>query len=221
MRCDNCGYENAAGVNNCIKCGSPLGATAPSNPFGGDSNEPAPSKTVFEVGHNPASEPMSPASTNNEEHGRLCECGYPLMPSSYRCPKCGRSIEPHGFVHKDKPVVEQPAMKNKPFTGTVDPYSRQIFHQCRLVPVSRDGEKKLSPVEISEGNGLLNRAVLDPENPTISGKEQAEMTFKDGCWSIEDKSSLKTTFLHIGRPQRLKHGDVILLGDRRFILEEE
>jgi hypothetical protein len=38
----------------------------------------------------------------------------------------------------------------------------------------------------------------------------------EGKWVIIDKSHLKTTFVLISQPHILTHGDILLMGDRKF-----
>ncbi len=225
MRCDNCGFENSSEASRCIKCGSPLKASSgPSYSY--DNSGFSPNSTVMELGvkgHQNAA-PIG-RGTEPESGGVPCpSCGYPLMPSSRRCPQCGAAVgEAADPTPKQKPERqwENRVEDKSAFSGTVDPYQRQVFHQCRLVPVSREGEKELAPAVISDKDGMLNRGVVDPDNPTISSKEQACMSYEDGTWYIEDKSTYHTTFIQVSGKQALKQGDVILLGDRRFIFEEE
>jgi len=63
----------------------------------------------------------------------------------------------------------------------------------------------------------LNRSNLDPGNSSITGKVQAELTYEDGTWRMKDRSELQTTFLLASTPTPLKDGDILLLGDRKFI----
>ena len=63
----------------------------------------------------------------------------------------------------------------------------------------------------------LNRDNLDPGNPSITGKTQAELIFVDGAWQLKDRSELQTTFILASAQTPLKEGDIVLLGDRKFI----
>ena len=63
---------------------------------------------------------------------------------------------------------------------------------------------------------MLNRENLDEENMTLSGGEHAALAFKDGKWTIEDKSSNGATFVQANRPIELADGDMIILGQKIF-----
>jgi len=113
---------------------------------------------------------------------------------------------------------------------------------CYLQPVAKDGEpgppQQLSftldhpAIELNPNNLShaaigpnhdthpaiqLNRDNLDPGNPSITGKVQAELTFEDGAWQLKDSSELQTTFLLASTQTLLKDGDILLIGDRKFI----
>ena len=63
---------------------------------------------------------------------------------------------------------------------------------------------------------VLNRQNTDPENSSITSRQQAIMSFEDGKWYIEDRSSFKTTFIRVTKKTELQEGDIIVLGDRAF-----
>jgi len=65
----------------------------------------------------------------------------------------------------------------------------------------------------------LNRDNLEPDNFTITSQVQAEMKFVDGEWYIENKSRLKTTFIQVLTPVKLHKGDIIIMGNKRFLFE--
>lgn len=64
---------------------------------------------------------------------------------------------------------------------------------------------------------MLNRANLDENNYTITSKVQAEVFFTNKKWHVVDKSEFKTTFVQACNPVELKDGDIVLMGDRKFI----
>ena len=68
-----------------------------------------------------------------------------------------------------------------------------------------------------EGDTItLNRANTEPENRTITSKEQAEITFENGRWFLKNCSELNTTYIQVSRKIEIFPDDVIVLGDRRF-----
>lgn len=62
----------------------------------------------------------------------------------------------------------------------------------------------------------LNRNRLEPSNTSITSKVQATIKLIDGEWHIVDESSMQTTFVRASEPVKLKPGDIILMGDRKF-----
>jgi hypothetical protein len=63
----------------------------------------------------------------------------------------------------------------------------------------------------------FNRANLDANNNTITSKVQAEITFSDGKWEILDRSEKQSTYIQVSEPHELKQGDILLIGNKRFI----
>ena len=83
--------------------------------------------------------------------------------------------------------------------------------------------EKHMPKEVSlKGNEItLKRDNVDPDNMTISQNSQASLTCKDGKWYIKDESMYKTTFVYAARETPLQNGDVILMGNRRYVFSED
>jgi predicted component of type VI protein secretion system len=63
---------------------------------------------------------------------------------------------------------------------------------------------------------ILTRENTIPDNKTITSKEQAELSFKDGRWTIVDKSEQHTTFVLATREIELQNGDIVMLGNQLF-----
>ncbi len=62
----------------------------------------------------------------------------------------------------------------------------------------------------------VNRNRLEPSNTSITSKVQAIIQKIDDEWHIVDKSDMQSTFVRASEPVKLKPGDVILMGDRKF-----
>ena len=65
----------------------------------------------------------------------------------------------------------------------------------------------------------MNRDNSEPDNRTITSKEQAELTCEDGKWYVLNKSELGSTYIECNRKIEILSGDVIVMGDRRFKFE--
>ncbi|MFN9710033.1 MAG: FHA domain-containing protein, partial [Bacteroidota bacterium] len=66
---------------------------------------------------------------------------------------------------------------------------------------------------------VLKRENTLKYNMKINSKEQAEIVLENGEWYIIDKSEKQTTFVRPGSLTKLNKGDIILLGDTKFIFE--
>ncbi len=93
---------------------------------------------------------------------------------------------------------------------------------CSLMRLPRDNgdDEEETRIEFKGESIVLNRDNADPGNQTITSKEQAVLTFEEGCWYVEDRSQLNTTFIHAGKKTRLHPGDTLILGNRRFVFGE-
>lgn len=193
MRCNNCGWENPDGSQKCEKCNAPL--------QGGASKQ------------------------NYDVHSTIRE-DVPFEPQ-----------QPLKGTIKD-PVDEKPQAQPQPnrpqtaptvdFGGTINPYAGMgafvPVPRCILKPVIFPGEDaRYAPqqVNIKGDYNELNRQLLDPDNNTITSKVQATLTFKDGKWYVQNQSAQKTTYVYAGEPIEIKSGDVILMGNRTFVFEQD
>ncbi|HVV02958.1 MAG TPA: FHA domain-containing protein [Puia sp.] len=213
MRCNNCGFDNASDATHCIKCNMQLDKTA--------AVKQAPVAHQHEASY--------AGTISDSQLAKLSATGQPdTAPSSLtQCPysDCGY---PYSSELKVCPRCQRPAAPARSFTGTIDPYRIKPTVEspappvCYLLPVSKEGEpaeaapKKLS-FTYEQSSIQLNRDNLDPGNPSITGKVQAELTFEDGAWRLKDRSELQTTFLLASDPTPLADGDILLIGDRKFI----
>ena len=107
--------------------------------------------------------------------------------------------------------------------GTIDPFrsDQTSIGIAWLRPVAREGEPEQAPISLAGSVQPLavNRAVLEPENNTITSKVQATFEFRDGEWYITDGSDQQTTFVRAAGPVKLEQGDIILMGNRKFIFD--
>jgi len=191
MRCNNCGWVNPDGSTKCEKCNTPL-------QNGGSNQNPEIHKTVRE------SKPFEPKGPTER-----------TIPETI--------IEPN-------PVANPQPPRTKPtedLGGTVNPWGRNAHvptPHCILKPVIFPGEDARDvpqQVNIKGDYNELNRQMLDPDNNTITSKVQATLTHRDGKWYIQNQSSQKTTYVYAGEPVEVKSGDIILMGDRSFVFEED
>lgn len=215
MRCMNCGWENPENLAKCEKCNSPLGHHPVSKP------EPEPERDPILKGT--ISERQIFDESKIESRGSDCpECGYPLRPDMKLCPNCGYDL---GKANKEGGLakVQMCPMEGQRYNATVNPWANPTAGKTfTLKPVAWDNEKN-EPMELSfVGDSVqLNRENTDPFNNTITSKVQAEITYENGSWLLEDKSNQRTTFIQAGRKTVIENGTVIMLGNRKFIFKVE
>lgn len=92
-----------------------------------------------------------------------------------------------------------------------------------LSPVQKVNEPTKRPDLNFEGQEtILNRSNADPENLTITSRQQASIALKNGKWTLTDLSDQQTTFVHPRKDgYELHEGDIILLGNRLFVFHEK
>jgi uncharacterized OB-fold protein len=138
--------------------------------------------------------------------------------SARHCPSCGKSVP--GTANFCPSCGAPTGGKVKP--GTVNPW--EVIHAdntCTLTMLPVENEQiNVSPLQFGGNEIILNRDNTEPENQTITSKEQAVLTYENDNWYITDKSQLKTTYVHAGEKRQLKSGDTVMLGNRRFVFNE-
>lgn len=99
----------------------------------------------------------------------------------------------------------------------VEPQASQIEEKHRLLPVDNfDGK---SDAIILESPTTLNRANVDPENPTIDAAGHASIEQRDGEWYIKSISSTQHVYISTSRELKLEQGDIVVLGNKKFIFQ--
>jgi len=139
------------------------------------------------------------------------------------------TVTPPKKTVPEKEINEPNVGNGTPFTGgTIPPWATSgnavsTVGYCKLSPLPNIPNEKHMPKEVSlKGSNIaLKRENLDPDNNTISQNNQAELTYKNGKWYIKDESAYKTTYIHADKETPLKDGDIILMGNRRFVFTEE
>lgn len=220
MRCSNCGWENAADASRCVKCNAPLASNSgTSSSRASSSSYPSEDSSRILRGTVPEGQIFGsePVSDYGKPMGSVCpKCGYPLGRGISSCPRCGSGLQ---ATQREQEIPENHSRAARP--GTVNPWSRpQDQDTCSLTPVPWEGDTEAcASVRYSGRSVVLNRANTDPSNNTITSKVQAELVRENDGWYIVDKSDLQTTFVHAGRKTKLEDGDIVILGNRRFVFK--
>lgn len=237
MRCINCGWENPDGQTNCEKCHGSLADAAPAH---------KPTATVSDRMKSTVAEGVIFADSTPASAPKTCaKCGYPISNGSTICPNCNFELQPAPTVKQTMtcnscgaeiaPNAKFCSSCGVPTTEEV-PKPRRIQHSgmgtvmggpvadlasankfCTLKPIAWDGEDvNYNPITYSGDTIVLNRANTDVNNNSITSREQAILTCKDGEWYIENRSVLRTTFIRVNGKVKLTNGDIIVLGNREF-----
>jgi len=237
MRCANCGWDNPSKNSKCEKCGAPIINSNDSDDLSSDRTSQKrfdPKKTAEgcpECGY-----PVRLGETACPNCGHLFDMGEPEEPVPVKAPKPAKPFAPATHdpavktCHACHATVSATARfcpncgtslsdGEKSVAGTVLPWKETAQSSgCTLTLIAREGEESgKEPLQFSGDTVELNRDNTEPGNLTITSKVQAELSFENGKWYIQDKSDLKTSYIHAGDRTELKPGGTILLGNRSFL----
>ena len=193
--CPECGYPVGKVDKKCPQCGHVLNFNKQGSPVEeGEvlSHEPPPLSPIIT--------PDIPAPVEK----KCVYCQSPVTASARFCINCGVSL----------------ANKNKNKRETMIPWAPAEDIQtpkCSLTFLSKDGNPTNDSSLRFSGNLIqLNRGNTEPGNQTITSKIQAELSFENDKWYLQDKSALKSTYIYVGEKIILKPGDIIVMGNRLF-----
>lgn len=147
-----------------------------------------------------------------------CKCGADLHPGMRFCPNCGEPVngQKNNQGFGNPPVNSGNRNPGRP--GTINPWMQgAVPGSCTLKPIPWNNENvSFEKLSFTGQNVVLTRSNTDPNNQTITSKEQAELSSENGNWYIIDKSEQHTTFIGTVRKMKLENGDIIILGNRLF-----
>jgi len=205
--CPACGYPIREMGKTCPHCG---------HIFNREKQEMAVVKDIAPQKHEmPAVKEVSPKKepppvprqkpNSSKPVDKLCAfCKASIPETAQYCSTCGVSVT------NEHPKVDD----------TIKPWVRvEQIHapRCSLTIIDGDGKPILdSPLRFSGKTIQLSRSNTEPPNQTITSKTQAELSFENGKWYLQDKSALKTTYIYAGKKVELKPDDIIVLGNRLF-----
>lgn len=237
MRCQFCGWDNPNDKDTCEKCNKPLASNVrndnpasatvrenrvspadgradrshayDSDGIQGIHDHPTERRDAIEGAFNPKATVRETPSGYGAK--KECpECGYPL--DNDVCAACGYSpadeSQPSKKVEGEARKTLRPIRKAEKELG------------FKLVPISEQtGMPEGDEISYDGSNVTLNRDNTDPDNTTITSREQASISCEHGKWLIEDNSEYKTSFVQASRKIELRSGDLILLGNQLFRFE--
>lgn len=226
LECPNCHYPlSSDSLTSCPNCMADF--TGLEEEDEEKDENPSPSQEMKEATSNEhnaqvtktvnISKVSSPISNEVESMIECDHCKKQISAEFKYCPYCAAEViqKTIAFRKKRKKTEKEIASpESKPEMQQPETLSLQ----CHLSLVPDDDEEIEAITNQYEGsNIILNRANTDSKNPTITSKQQAELIFENGNWFIENRSEFGTTFIAVNRRIQIKSGDVIMLGDRRFI----
>lgn len=217
MRCQFCGWDNPQGKAACEKCNKPLisnDVVEVRSVASNEANHDRPTDRQVGSVFNPKAtvrETPDASKLKNVEKNECPECGYSL--ENGECSACGYKVE--GTPSPTPLKVADEVRK------TMRPIRKgEKAGEFKLVPISEETGMPEGDELAYEGNEvILNRDNTEPKNTTITSQEQACLSFKNGKWSIEDRSEYKTTFVQASRKIELQQGDLILVGNQLYRFE--
>ncbi len=210
-RCLNCGWENKAGVEICIKCRTPFPASPNNNKMkktirGAISNSDYIDQPNSKINKNKSTMIVCPNchATNRAGVSNCVYCQFPLTEKKEK---------------PSEPIKEKP----KVATGTVPYWEEATSSAFQLVALDRTGKPSGEAVSFQEDQVELNRDNLSPGNKTITSKTQALISNENGQWYIENKSELKSTYIRLEDHQKihLVEGMVVMFGNKRFVFKKD
>lgn len=216
-RCPQCGFNLPANAVSCPNCG--LDLVEPSENVAPDVQaapiqmavppEQGIDKPTVVMGNT-----LNPQAETGDTDTNVCDkCGTVVPGDVQYCPKCGERI-------RQKTIIVRRKSKVQPKEDVEEKKIEEPPVKCQLTLIPEEDEELQVVTHDYEGKSIiLNRDNTEPDNRTITSKEQAELTCEDGKWFIENRSSLSSTFVQANRKIEIQAGDIIVLGDRRFKFE--
>ena len=238
MRCDNCGWNNPDGLTKCQKCNQELVQT----PVQANMTQ-----TVMDSSRNHSEVQMSsqvfcPGCGYPLSEGvNVCpNCGTAAVvaepaPSQYS--KTVRVL-PENLVVEETPVQEvlkatvreipQHLLDN---TKTVRVLPEELLQDdapapapapaptFRLVPMDNFDGHTPAALSFSGETVALGRKDIVAGDASISEDVQAAFEFADGQWAVSDKSGKASTYVCSSHRIKLQSGEIVVIGNRRFIFE--
>lgn len=215
--CKNCKTANPEDALRCLHCNAPLDGSMVIR---------SDKKQGTTRGSKQKIEKSTSAIYQNESRKTCPKCGYPNQSIADACVRCHTSLADKKEA-KTKAVPAEPLVKasekKASMNLTVNPWAEPpvVPDKYSLTPLKSDFTEGGDSIPLKEGKNNLKRDNLDPGNMTITSASQAVIRCEGGKWTIEDTSTMKTTFVHVSGQSELKDGDIILLGNKLFKFSKE
>jgi pSer/pThr/pTyr-binding forkhead associated (FHA) protein len=122
--------------------------------------------------------------------------------------------QPPAPIRAPEPVAHQPvAHQPVPAQAPGEAWGAPAFSKGKLVVITQDGTPgrtyELTDVQVDVGRE--EGAILLPNDPYVSPRH-ARIRQQNGQFSVRDLGSLNGVFVRLRRPEKLEHGDLVLVG---------
>jgi len=77
----------------------------------------------------------------------------------------------------------------------------------------------VNDIVLSREGLVLNRENVDASNASIDETAHAQIEFAEDGWYISNMSKLNNTYILVNRKMKLEKGDVIVIGNKRYIFQ--
>lgn len=221
--CINCGYPLAEDAVACPACGEKIEvASTPKSPM--QKTPVIEPKTPVNAFTKTVIEPLA-AKSDTHDIKKVINTKATIRDINAFANKTAtmEEVKPQ----EETPEIKQPAPNIAALKQTVRDFDMVINSQpeeqvpvlgFKLVPADNyDGKAK--EISFKSDNVILNRENIDPENITLNSEGHASLSCEDGEWFISNLSPTQTTYICTGRKIKIEPGDVIIVGNRRFIFQ--
>lgn len=197
----SCGYPILPGMQICPNCRTPLSGQGDGMTNGNHSSKAKKTESCVT-----SERPLSPANETAQSVK-----SEPAVMSVKKTERFVSSAQTGGDVSKKTVNIFQNPKPQPELEPEVLPhFTLEIIRSEN--EMAKDSDKRVFDV----ASVVLNRQNTEPDNNSITSKQQALISYEDGKWYIEDKSSFHTTFIRVTKKTMLEDGDILVLGNREF-----
>ena len=190
--CDKCGYPLSSLSAFCPNCGAQL-----------KKEEPGPSRAYASTVRVLPDSFMEPAAPVQVPAEHLPKATVREIPEELM--NGGAYSKTVRVLPEEMLVEEVPAQPSEP--------------SFRLTPMDNFDGASTGVKEYSGASASVNREALVTDGAYLPEGLDVEFVCEDGQWSVVEKSGLKAVYVAASHPVKLQPGDVIVIGNRRYLFE--
>ena len=213
--CTRCGSAVPVDCRFCTNCGTPVGDAPPGAPAASPAaRQPAPAPAAAPTRAVPVAPAVQLGAPEPAAPNQLCNrCRGSNAADMTFCQFCGARLR--GDAAGDaRPAPAAPPADNRIAPPAVAPAVAPAGEvPACLVVIAQDGtpgaEYPLDGVQIDIGRE--EGAIVLPQDPYVSPRH-ARLTRRAGRFFVRDLESVNGVYVRLRAPERLKHGDLVLIG---------